>query len=691
MKKKAYGKIIFSSIGVIIILVAVLIYLGRVEPILEIAPTELDFGDKETKKSLILKNTGEKKWTYLSFVKTLQYEIDIPKDSDWISAYPKSEICEKQEEKNINIVINRDKLPVGINRGEIVVKSNGGNKTIAIVAEGVKEEKTIKIMNPYAGASLAIDEDITIRWSATSNISNYVDILLLQNDSIIEKIISSYNYRNDTTSNGEYKWTPKGPLRPDADKYTLRIIDSLNKDVFAEVSSLRIISPLSKLYLKNITTAHQKPCTLQFIFSLRDQNNHAVLIDPSKFDWKNLKIWENNEEIDYLESRAFLYTQNDFHLQVMLVLDFSASMKSQHNGIETMLTGAKSLIDRLKETHQIGIVEFHRPDEAPLIILPFTTHKQLATDAIGNLANKDIYSDFSICWDAAYKGLNEFPAVSDPKTFRALAFLSDGFDNSSVHRPEDLISLANKRDVHIYVIGLGDVRHQEILENISAKTGGTYVRAENMNVFLERFKQIIEDLGGQYKISYITPKKPADGIFAVKSELTYKGITGIPPLEDKLDPSLIYGKTNQGVIVFEISPFIKGNRAEIFMWCEHVPRYINTFRFRLKTDKPCNISFVSESHGGICDDWNITNKGDGWYQLNSPDTKDPSHDLAFGRSGIICKITIEDIKEKQLEVPFLLDNSVYKLGQSFYGETAAEIDANKNWNKTIIISKKQGQ
>ncbi|TVL99386.1 MAG: hypothetical protein CV087_18365 [Candidatus Brocadia sp. WS118] len=691
MKKKSSGKIIFSSICVIIISVAILIYLGRAEPILEIAPTKLDFGNKETKMSLTLKNKGKKKWAFLSFVKTLQYEIDIPNESDWISVSLKSGLCGKQEEKNIPIVVNRDKLSVGMNRGEINVKSNGGNQTFEIVAVGVKEEKIISIISPHAGTSLAIDDDITIRWSATPNISNHVDILLLRNDSIVENIVSSYNYRNDATGNGEFKWTPKSPLRPGEELYTMRIVESLNKNVFAEVPSLKITSSLTKLHLKNITTAHQKPSTLQFIFSLRDQNNHAVLIDPSKFNWKNLKIWENNEEIDYLESRPFLYTQDDFQLQVMLVLDFSVSIKAQQNGFETMLAGVKSLIDRLKETHQIGMAEFHRSDEAPLIIQPFTTNKQTAKDAVDNFIKKGIYSDFSICWDAVYSGLKEFPSTPDPKTFRALVFLSDGYDNASVRQPDDLISLANKRDVHIYVIGLGDVRRQEILENISAKTGGTYVHAEDMNVFLDRFKQIIEDLGGQYKISYITPKKPEDGIFTVKSELTYKGITGVPPLEDKIDPSLVFGKTNQGVIAFEIHPLIKDERAEIFMWCEHVPRYINTFRFHLKTDKPFKISSVPASNGGICDGWNVVNKGNGWYQISSPDPKDLSHDLEFGRSGLICKISIDNIKEEHLEIPFFLDNSVYKFGQTFYGRDALEIDANKNWNKILVISKKQQQ
>lgn len=689
MGKKSPVKKIITLMGIIIIAIVVLTYLGRVEPVLEIVPTELNFGDMETKKSFTLLNKGKEKWKILSNVKTLQYEIDIPKDIEWISIPLKSGMCEKQEEKNVTVVINRDKLSVGKNMGTIEAKSNGGNKTINIVAERIKEEKFIKIMRPHARTSLLMDNEVTIQWIATANIGNYVDILLLLNDSIIETIVKSYNYRNDDTSDGNYKWTPKSPLRPGEEKYTIRIVDSSDKNVFADVPLIQIVSPITKLFLKNITTAHQKPSTIQFIFSLRDQNNRAVSINPSAFDLRNLKIWENNEEIDYHESSPFLYTQDDFQMQVMLVLDFSASMQKQPNGVETMLAGANSLIDNLKETHQIGIVEFHRPDEAPSIIQPFTTNKQHAKESIENFSTKNIYSDFSICWDAAYQGLKQFPTGPDHKIFRALVFISDGFDNSSLKQPEDLILLANKEDIHIYNIGLGNIRNESILENISTKTGGTYIRAENMNFFLERFKQIIDDLGGQYKISYITPKRPEDGIFTVKGEITYKGVTGTPPLEDLVDPSLIFGKTNQGVISFEISPFIKGESAEIFMWCEHTPRYVSTFRFFLKTDTPYTISLVPESDGGICKGWNIIKAEDGWYQLNSPNPRDMSHDLEFGRSGIICKIILDEIKEKETEVSFLLDNSVYPRRQTFYGRDASEIDTNKNWSKTLSISKKQ--
>ena len=75
-----------------------------------------------------------------------------------------------------------------------------------------------------------------------------------------------------------------------------------------------------------------------------------------------------------------------------------------------MVKGSNVLIDSLKETHQIGVIEFHKPDAAPSILQPFVTNKSTAIDAITNFASEEIYSDFSICWDAVYMGLEQFPS-----------------------------------------------------------------------------------------------------------------------------------------------------------------------------------------------------------------------------------------------------------------------------------------
>ena len=169
----------------------------------------------------------------------------------------------------------------------------------------------------------------------------------------------------------------------------------------------------------------------------------------------------------------------------------------------------------------------------------------------------------------------------------------------------------------------------------------------------------------------------------MKGEITYNGVTGTPLLEDEIDPSLIYSKTNVGVIRFTAPSIIKYNSAEIFMWCEHVPRYINDFHFWVGINKPYQVTLTSSNGGGLCQGWTLSNLGNGWYQLTSPDPKDPRKYLEFGAFGTLCKIVVTDINEEELVIPFKLDNSIYDRGQAFYG--GGDTSQTGMWSTNIYV------
>jgi len=632
-------------------------------PCINVTPNLLDFKDGEKEKLILVKNSFKKKgilgifnFGILDFGdKSSTFRVETGSDSSWISVDPMSGTVSEGQE-TLRIKIDRTKLAIGSHEVAINIKSNGGDRTITILAK--RGEDAITITTPLANTALNIGSEVTLNWNATIGIFDFVDIDLIANGCVIENIADYYQFRNDDESPGEFKWLLTKDLLPGGQGYTIRVEDAQNSEFSDKVSPVAIEYQFDKIVFENIYRAHQTPSNVQYIFSLRDQYNHAVTIDPSEHDWNSLKIWENGKEIDYSESRAFLSSQDDFQLQVMLVLDFSSSMKKNYNGIETMVTGVKSLIDSLKETHQIGAIEFHKPDAQPSILQPFVTSKSAAKDAITKFASEEIYSDFSNCWDAVYKGIEQFSAKHNPRVFRALLFLSDGFDNGSTSTPQNIIGLALERNVHIYNIGVGKVHEEYILKDMSKQTGGTYVHAKDICVLLERFQNIIRDLGGQYKVSYITPKKPKDGVFKN----------------------------------FSTSLNAKQKRAEVFMWCEHTPRYVHEFRFFLEKVNPYTITLVPENEGGLCENWKIVNEGKGWFRLTSPDPTNPKYDLEFGNSGTVCKIIVDKITEAQTIINFKLDNSVYSLGQSFCGRHDFETDAIGNCSTKIkIVDSKEDQ
>jgi hypothetical protein len=446
----------------------------------------------------------------------------------------------------------------------------------------------------------------------------------------------------------------------------------------------------TQIRFENIQEAHHVPRTIQYIFSLRDQDGHAVLFDPSSLNFmEDIRIWENDDEIDTTESHPYIYSQKKFGLQVMVVLDFTESMHSHENGIQLMKMGAKALIDTLRETHQVAVVEYHDdqydfpPYTFPTVLQPFTTDHEAAKAAIDSFHTDA--PGFSVCWDAVDTALAQFPIEPDLKSVRVVVFLSDGFDNSSNTTPADLISRAQARNVHIYNIGVGSIatQHENTLKNISSSTGGIYEHAENIDDLIPKFEQIIRDLGGQYKIKYVTPKQPEDGIFTVESTITYLGVTTDPPLQRQVDPSQIHGDDRRGIIAFQSPAYVENNKADIFVLAQHVPRHIREFRFWLDPSLPCHVDveLTDEAEGGLCSNWTLTEQTGGWYRLVSPGLHDF---LGFGNYGTICKIGLTNLTASGLAIPFQLDNSIYTEGRLFFGGDESELGPNL-WTTEILL------
>ncbi|MGR3317806.1 MAG: vWA domain-containing protein [Candidatus Anammoxibacter sp.] len=680
--KKKSKKLKYIIIPIIIVLISVTLIILRKEvpPLLELSSKSLDFGNKVTNMTFTIKNAATANGFLESGVNPITFEIKTEAIDKWITALPISG-DHIGRIKIIDVTINRDMLDSGSHMGELRIFTNAGNGIVKILAQ--KDIEKITITSPTQNSSFFMENKMAIDWTASSGVSSFINIFLYLNGSKVGTIVDNYDFRENNNVRGRFNWNIDNDSFREAKNYTIRIVDAEKPGIFDEIGPIKIMRSLTAIQVLNETTDHQFPSTVQFTFSLRNQDNHAILIESEEVNWKNIKIWENEKEIDYLESHALFYTQDDFQLQVMFVLDFSASMYETKDDIDNMVLSVKDMIDSLKETHQVGVVEFHRPDNPPALLQPFTTYKNAAKEALDNFSSGKIYRDFSICWDAVQKGLNEFSDQPDPDIFKTLLFLSDGFDNSSFCTPKDIIALANEKDVHIFVVGVGEVHEEDVLQGIALKTGGTYVHSENISVLRERFKQSIKDVKGQYKIKYISPKKPEDGKFTVKSNITYKGVTSGPLLHDEIDPSSIFNKTINGIVRFSAPSIIKYNRAEIFVWCEHVPRYINEFKFRIDLAKPFKVYLTSSNDGGLCQDWILDKGTDGWYRLTSPNRNDPRQNLEFGDFGTVCKIVVTDIDKKGFVIPFKLDNTVYDMGQAFYEEESTS--QAKKWTTNIRV------
>ena len=119
--------------------------------------------------------------------------------------------------------------------------------------------------------------------------------------------------------------------------------------------------------------------------------------------------------------------------------------------------------------------------------------------------------------DAVYKAAEVLS--KRPERRRAIIVLSDGMDTFSARNAEKALRAALAVNANIYTVDMAPVdtgarlrmQNQGVLKNFAEKTGGRFVATPGGVAMREAFKRIVEELGGQYTITYQPTNTLKDG------------------------------------------------------------------------------------------------------------------------------------------------------------------------------------
>ena len=419
-----------------------------------------------------------------------------------------------------------------------------------------------------------------------------------------------------------------------------------------------------------MVTSTSQPSQVQVVFSLRDQEGHAI-VRPAQEIEEGLKVFESGpgtnyewEEIDYTETSFFVHTAENIDLEIVFVLDFTNSMAQARlsdgsSGIDAMLRAFEASLAVLPGAHRVGVVEFHDRNAAPSVISPLTTNRQETLSNVADFAASGFDSGSSRVWDALAVGADLFSSrEQNPRAVRALVFFSDGRDTSSERTRERAAEYAEDRGAHLYAMGVGEVYQEAELSSTAYSTGGAYYSARDLNLIQEQLQLLVNDLRGQYQLTYITLRRT--GEYSVGIGLDVTGILG-ETAAGPFDVERFFGADNQGVVRFDPPAFDRANqRATAFMRAFHIPRNIDRMRFRADTDKPVQVELVSGAEGGLLEGWALSGPdANGWYEASS------GTPLEFGSLGLLAKLTVSGISDDSyIAIPIEFDNSIYAGGKS---------------------------
>jgi len=187
---------------------------------------------------------------------------------------------------------------------------------------------------------------------------------------------------------------------------------------------------------------------------------------------------------------------------IALLVDRSGSMKDDDK-LEKAKNAIKNFLEllRYQEGDRVAIIDF---DSKVTVTQPFTYNKTLLINSLDSLyprLNTALY-------DAIYTAIEE---ISKEIGVKAVIVFTDGIENASKRKIEEVISFANERKVPIYTIGLGKDAKEEPLKEIADATHAFYRFAPNASDLENIYKDIAQKQKGQYLITYITHNPKFDG------------------------------------------------------------------------------------------------------------------------------------------------------------------------------------
>ena len=322
-------------------------------------------------------------------------------------------------------------------------------------------------------------------------------------------------------------------------------------------------APLTDISFVGVSTSTNVPSQVQIVFALRDQDGHAVVL-PAETVESGVRVLERGpgtdgwEEIDYSETSFFVHSAENIDLEVVFVLDFTNSMfearlPDGRTGIDAMLEAFDAALSVLPSAHRVGVVEFHDRNVDPSVLSTLTTDRASIRSSVARFANSGFDHGSSRVWDGVARGTSLFSSVgANPRAVRALVFLSDGRDTSSLNARDSLTEIAAERRVQLYAMGVGEVFQSNELRSLATRTGGTYYAARNVERLQTQLQLLVDDLRGQYQLTYITLRRT--GEYRAQVQLRHRGLStdvAVGPF----DVASFFGPDNQGVITHDPPTF----------------------------------------------------------------------------------------------------------------------------------------
>lgn len=640
-------------------------------PGLEVDPLTINFLNNQETASFSITNTGLGPLTW-------NVKLQDPNNSgstipfpNYLNVDPAAGLTQAGDSTEVTVEIDRDLLSAGVFGLILLIESNAGNTQVAV--------------NITQGLSAAIGvEPAVLDFGTTENTLSFDVFNTGQPGSVLNFTLSTnrpelifFNPALGTsigTNNPlNYDRVPisvtidrnklKGSV--DGGKITVSAIGIDPVDVVVNVEA----APLG---FEGAENRSRPPFIMRFVFLMRDALGNAIdTTDPSVFSQLEtaFTIKEDNIPLDTDETNLFVTPADNLRYNVVLMLDYTGSMYNAGAGngavINQMVTASLDFIDDLPSSWRLALMEYHDRQQTQRLIHNFSTSKgslkaglQAFQVPVGENGASEVYDAVvDGCQRIENEDVGSLPF--DDADVRALIFISDGRDTSSISSLQECIDAATDRRVRLYPVGFGKNVNAAPLIQMATQTGGHYYAAPNATALVNLLQsegglpgnppgKIITELKRQLVLTYISLFQEGSHNYLISAQ--YQGITGSFQRDAVL---ALGGDVRAGQMSLRTAGIQPNGNADVYVYSEYVPRNVSQIKIRLISATPYTLML---DPGGLLKDWFLVDNGGGVYTALTSETTP----LKYGAFGNLFRIRYTGLAQNAV-VPlgFRVDNQIY--------------------------------
>jgi len=275
-----------------------------------------------------------------------------------------------------------------------------------------------------------------------------------------------------------------------------------------------LIAPLLFAQENPVTTFRTESNLVSLNVSVFDKEGRVVKGLPQSA----FTVFEDNRK-----QEIKVFRQEDVPISLGLVIDTSASMLNKR---ERVSSAALAMVKASNPDDEVFVISFS--DEA-FVTQDFTSNVKQLESSLRKLESKGE----TAMRDALSLGLDHLRGKSR-KDKKVLVVITDGEDNSSIQKQENLVRASHLNNAIIFGIGLLSAeqpasaqRAKASLDALTLATGGRSWFPDNIADIDRITPEIAHEIRNQYVLGYTPPEEtPATGAFrSVRIEVNVPDVT----------------------------------------------------------------------------------------------------------------------------------------------------------------------